>query len=243
MSGLAAVQIGVKTVDAEALKEALFALLAEKGAKLMGVGDLRGIVDGGLTTGVSVAVPVPRHIVRDLQTAPTREYYDAYHALNAQLDEIVECGAAFLEKNGFQAYANTTKVVKKDDNWCTPLPHKTVATRAGLGWIGKSCLLVTPQYGGAVRISSLLTDAPLPADRPVNASRCGGCSVCVDNCPGEALTGTLWTVGTQRADILRKEVCKKTQIARMKRATGIEVDLCGLCFAVCPYTQRYLREG
>lgn len=28
----------------------------------------------------------------------------------------------------------------------------------------------------------------------------------------------------------------------MKQATGIETDLCGLCFAVCPYTQRYLRE-
>ena len=93
--------------------KSLFALLREKGAELMGVGDLRGIVDGALITGVSVAVPVPRNIVLDLQTTPTREYYDAYHALNARLDEIVECGAEFLKKAGFQAWANTTKVVKK----------------------------------------------------------------------------------------------------------------------------------
>ena len=33
------------------------------------------------------------------------------------------------------------------------------------------------------------------------------------------------------------------QIQRMKQATGIETDLCGLCFAVCPYTQQYLREA
>ena len=233
----------MRRVNGEVLKKSLFALLREKGAELMGVGDLRGIVDGALITGVSVAVPVPRNIVLDLQTTPTREYYDAYHALNARLDEIVECGAEFLKKAGFQAWANTTKVVKKDENWCTLLPHKTVATRAGMGWIGKSCLLVTPQYGSAVRISSLLTDAPLPADRPVNASRCGGCSVCVNRCPGGALKGTLWTVGTERAEILRKEVCKKTQISRMKQATGMEVDLCGLCFAVCPYTQKYLKGG
>ena len=71
-----------------------------------------------------------------------------------------------LLENGYQSYANTTKAVKQDDNWCTPLPHKTVATRTGLGWIGKNCLLVTKEYGSAVRLSSLLTDAPLPAGTP-----------------------------------------------------------------------------
>ena len=76
----------------EKLKQELFSLLAEKGAKLMGAGDLSGIVSGEMKTGVSVAVPVPGKIVRDLQTAPTKEYYDAYYALNAKLDEIVSCG-------------------------------------------------------------------------------------------------------------------------------------------------------
>lgn len=76
----------------EKLKQELFSLLAEKGAKLMGAGDLSGIVSGEMKTGVSVAVPVPGKIVRDLQTAPTKEYYDAYYALNAKLDEIVSAG-------------------------------------------------------------------------------------------------------------------------------------------------------
>ena len=76
----------------EKLKQELFSLLAEKGAKLMGAGDLSGIISGEMKTGVSVAVPVPGKIVRDLQTAPTKEYYDAYYALNAKLDEIVSCG-------------------------------------------------------------------------------------------------------------------------------------------------------
>ena len=55
----------------QGLKDELFDLLQAKGARLMGVADLRGVVSGELTTGVSVAVPVSKEIVRDMQTAPT----------------------------------------------------------------------------------------------------------------------------------------------------------------------------
>lgn len=233
----------MRGIRQEELKQALFSLLTDRGAKLTGIADLSGIVSGEMQVGVAVAVPVPKNIVRDLQTAPTKEYYDEYYTLNSMLDDIVTCGAAFLRKNGYRAYANTTKVVRKDADWCTPLPHKTVATRAGLGWIGKNCLLVTEKYGSAVRLSSLLTDAPLPAAAPVNESRCGGCTVCVQSCPAGALTGVLWNTSTRREDLLRKEACKEMQIMRMKAATGIETDLCGLCFAVCPFTQRYLARS
>lgn len=226
----------------ERLRDELFAVLAEKGAKLMAAGDLTGIAADNCTVGVSVAVPLPRHVVRDLQTAPTAEYYQLYHDLNAQLDDIVEAGAVFLQERGYAARANTTKVVRQDENWRTPLPHKTVATRAGLGWIGKSCLLVTPEYGGAIRLSSLVTNAPLPVSAPVTKSRCGDCGACVASCPAKALTGRLWQAGMAREELFQREICKETQEERMEQATGIRADLCGMCFAVCPYTRRYLDQ-
>ena len=80
---------------------------------MTGIGDLRGIVSENLTTGIAVAISIPKNIIRDLQTAPTKEYYDAYHAINAQLDKIVESGAEFLRKNGFHAYANTTQAERR----------------------------------------------------------------------------------------------------------------------------------
>lgn len=228
--------------DLSLLKKELFLLLEEKGAKLVGVGDLSGITKNDMKTGISVAVPLPKQIVQDLKIAPTQEYYNAYHSLNDLLDKIVSSGADFLNKKGYKAYANTTKAAKQNEEWITPLPHKTVATRAGLGWIGKSCLLVTKKYGSAIRLSSFITNAPLPFDSPVNQCQCGTCNICVKNCPGNALTGNLWNTNTTREELLNKEICYQTQIHRMKKSTGIEADLCGLCFAICPYTQRWLNK-
>ena len=117
-----------------------------------------------------------------------------------------------------------------------------MATRAGLGWIGKNCLLVTPQYGAAIRISSFLTNAPLECNDPINQSRCGYCNLCVKKCPAQALKGTLWEVGIQREEIVDINKCYKKQVEIMLQKTGIETDLCGRCFAVCVYTQKYLKS-
>lgn len=192
-------------------------------------------------TGVSVAVSLPKDVVIDLQKAPTKEYYDLYYFLNRKLNKIVMAGEEFLRDKGFEAYAQTIERVKIGQNRITCIPHKTVATRAGLGWIGKNCLLVTLQYGSALRISSLLTDAPLEYDKPVDRSHCKECKVCVDKCPAQALKGTLWQAGMEREEIVNVEECYKKQVEIMIKETGIETDLCGKCFAVCTYTRKYLQ--
>ena len=225
----------------EVLKKELTAFLKNQGAGLVGVGSLEGIISGEWKTGISVAIPEPRHIIRQLQTAPTREYLEEYRLLDQRLDEIVLCGEQFLREQGFQAVANTMARMTKDEEWRTVLPHKTVATRAGLGWIGKSCLLVTETFGSAVRISSLLTDAHLPADMPVTESKCKDCTICVERCPAGVLTGALWEPSVSREELFDRFSCRETQICLMEEATGIATDLCGICFAFCPYTLRYLN--
>ena len=106
----------------------------------------------------------------------------------------------------------------------------------------KNCLLVTPQYGSAVRISSLLTDAPLTCDAPVTRSQCGACHACVRYCPAHALKNTLWRSGMPREDIVSVSACYKKQREIMRKSTGIDTDLCGKCFAVCTYTKQYLKQ-
>ena len=224
-----------------ALTEELKELLYCQGSGLVGIGDMREVENCNFITGISVAIPLPKKVIFDLQEGPTIEYHNLYHAMNQKLNEIVMVGEAFLKKNGYEAYAQTTDRVKYNRN-ISKLPHKTVATRAGLGWIGKNCLLVTPQYGSAVRISSLLTNAPLAYDKPINQSACGNCNLCIQNCPAQSLKGTLWEVGIQREEMIDVEECYKKQVEIMSGRTGIETDLCGKCFAVCAYTQRYLKS-
>lgn len=79
-----------------------------------------------------------------------------------------------------------------------PVQHKTLATRAGLGRIGKSVLLVTKEYGPAVRLGSVLTDADLRTGTPTDTSRCGNCRQCVDRCPARVVVGNNWQAGMAR---------------------------------------------
>jgi len=56
------------------------------------------------------------------------------------------------------------------------------------------------------------------------------------------LHGTLCETGRRREELVDVEKGYQKQTEIMYKATGIETDLCGKCFAVCRYTQRYLRE-
>ncbi len=224
------------------LKEELIQKLQNEGAALVGIGDMTDVENCSYPIGIAVAIPVPKNIIIDLQTRPTKEYYDMYYEWNRRLNHIVIIGEEFLKNKGYEAYAQTTDVVVVNKDRISLIPHKTVATRAGLGWIGKNCLLVTKEYGSAVRISSLLTKAPLETDTSYDNSKCGRCQLCVDACPAQALKNTLWHVGVWRDDIVDKEKCRDKQLEIMKASTGIEQDLCGKCFAVCAHTQGYLSR-
>lgn len=106
------------------------------------------------------------------------------------------------------------------------LPHKTVALRAGLGFIGKNNLLVNEQYGCALVLGKVLTTAPfITMNMSPKEPQCGDCSVCVDVCPTKALYGKTWSVTTSRDEIMVRKLC----------------NLCLKCMLWCPYTAEYAK--
>lgn len=221
------------------LTEELLALLRENGAVLAAAGDMRGVENCAYPAGVAVAIPMPRDVVRSLPDAPSREYLAAYPEINAVLDALVAAGETFLQKRGYKAFAQSLSRIKANADRRTAVPHKTVAARAGLGWIGKNCLLVNPEYGSALMLSSLLTDAPLRCAKPIETSRCGCCSRCVDACPAHALRDTLWSAGMPRGEIADVEACAKKR-GEIMLAQNLTRPMCGRCIGVCIYTQKYL---
>lgn len=191
--------------------------------------------------GIAIAVKVPKEVIKGISDGPTNDYYNAYHDINDKLDEIAMYCEEYLTSKGYHAYAQTVDRVKEYGIYNTIMPHKTVAVRAGIGWIGKSALLVTPEFGSAVRLTSVLTDAPLTVNEITQDSPCKKCNVCKEACPAHAVVGNVWRQGVERDYIFNALKCRETARKIAKQAIGKEVTLCGKCIVSCPFTQRYLK--
>jgi epoxyqueuosine reductase QueG len=224
----------------------LEAELHRHGADLVGFGDLSDLppeIRQGLPVGVSIALKFPKDIIRDIHYLPTKEYNDHNTSMNEKLNTLAELGTGFLHENGFAAFPQTTVYVKQfETDYGSLLPHKTVATRAGIGWIGKCALLVTEELGSMIRITSLLTDAPLETRQPVTQSKCGNCTNCTKACPAGAVSGKLWKAGISRESFYNADACRETARERSMKGFGIDITKCGKCIEICPYTRRYLNE-
>ena len=127
------------------------------------------------------------------------------------------------------------------DTLTTSLPHKTIATLAGLGWIGKSALLITKEYGPAVRFTTVLTNAVFEVVNSINDSLCGDCNKCVESCPAKAISGKNWKFGLERQDIYDAFACYKTA-RKLSKNILIPNTICGICINACPWAQKYISS-
>jgi len=193
----------------------------------------------GFPYGVSIAIALQPDIVALIPDGPTMEYYNEYKNVSARLREASAFLADQIKERGFGAMS--LSVQNQSDDFRTPFPLKTLATRSGLGWIGKAATLVTRQFGSAVRLGGVLTDMPFLTGTPINESLCGDCAECVTHCPGKAVSGKTWTLRTDRDELLNAAGCKRTVIQRGK-PFGITDGSCGVCLAVCPYTKKYTER-
>ena len=227
------------------LIDELLSFLKSHGASLVGFADLKEIdskARDNFPFGISIAIALNPQIMSEVKEGPTAEYYGEYKRLNKILDEIGQKTVQFLNEKGYRAKARPATFAEDKNALIAKLPHKTVATRAGLGWIGKCALLVTKKYGSAIRLTTVLTDAPLTAGKPVNDSLCLHCSHCIDACPAHAHTGAIWQAGMPRETLYDAFKCRDTARGLSMKSFGEPVSLCGLCIVACPWTKKYLER-
>jgi len=222
-------------------------LLYANGADIVDFADLRDITTyarNSFPFGVSIAVALYPQIISQIQNGPTKQYYEEYKRTNHLLDQLSHHAVQFLKEHGHKAkwFPATGYGYNYDrKTLSTRLPHKTAATRAGLGWIGKCAMLVTKTFGSAVRITTVLTDARLPPGEPMETNFCGKCTLCVDACPGHAAIGKNWQVNLYRDHFYDAFACQKAA-RELAIKVGIPKHICGICIAVCPWTQKYMRR-
>lgn len=198
-----------------------------------------------LNNGVVFYITYPKDIIRRMENAPTQEYVDELVKLNNRLDSLGMLCEEYLIENGYEAYAQTKRRLGTDfgENNSFDLPHKTIATRAGLGWIGKSALFTTLKYGSALRLSSVLTNAPLDVGTPITKSKCGKCIECMEACLGGAIIGKEWNYKLKRNDFYDDKKCEKYALKISYENLGKEDTVCGKCIFACPHTQKYIKKS
>jgi epoxyqueuosine reductase QueG len=217
-------------MDSQALK----GMITAWGASLVGYADLRKVPlrqPTSLTTGIAIAVRLSDEIIDAIRTGPTAAYAEHYRVMNQYLDSIATKTTAFLLSKGYRAVPIPASEIVDRKRQEGRISHKKIATRAGLGWIGKSALLVTPEFGPRVRLVSILTNALLESVEPITESQCGECTACVSVCPARALKGHIWTPEVPREELIEVSLCHQIT-EKVKAALG--ESICGICICVCP---------
>ncbi|MCJ7840461.1 tRNA epoxyqueuosine(34) reductase QueG [Lederbergia sp. NSJ-179] len=144
-----------------------------------------------------------------------------YHLLvREKMEQLVDYIQSRVPESRLKSMVDTGELV-----------DRAVAERAGIGWSGKNCSIITPEFGSYVYLGEMITDLPLEPDEPLH-DQCGECTMCLDACP----TGALVQAGqlnaqrciaflTQTKDFLPDEF--RTKI-------GNRLYGCDTCQSVCP---------
>jgi epoxyqueuosine reductase QueG len=214
--------------------------------ELWGVADLSDLVtpeDGsgqGFPRAISFAIPMDPEIMAGIITGPNERYAHEYADVNARINDLAGRLATELEGRGWRAMPLAASDRTDTQNIKGDFPHKTAATRAGIGWVGRNCQLVTFNFGPWLRLGTVFTDMDLPCGPLIEQDYCGKCNGCVEACPAGALSGTLWRPGIPREELLDVVGCdnwKKKHYFEFHRGHN-----CGICAAACPFGKKSLRR-
>jgi epoxyqueuosine reductase QueG len=158
---------------------------------------------------------------------------DEFYLTELKTGELADEISKLLIDSGYKAYSHSDKNQIETGFFDgmyegTPLPHKTIARMAGIGWIGKNNLLITPDFGCALCLGVVLTNASLEVTSVKSVqSECGNCNICIKVCEPKSLKGQIWNLETQRSDMLDVYKC----------------TTCFNCLLFCPWTQNYIKNA
>lgn len=160
-------------------------------------------------------------------------FYDRMVEGRSIMDEAANAIAKQLRELAYRALSITSVFTMDRETILGQISHKAVAHQAGMGWIGRSQLLVTPEYGPRVRLCTVLTDAELDHGAKPMKNRCGTCRSCIDGCPLNALKFKEFDDHTKdRAAVFDHLTCHRQEEAWLKSSPP---KFCARCVSNCPW--------
>ncbi|WP_053956123.1 4Fe-4S double cluster binding domain-containing protein [Inediibacterium massiliense] len=219
--------------------------IKEWGASKVGFGFLEDVLPNDLKhlkTGISIGIRLSDEIISQIKDEPTHTYFHHYRTVNAFIDQLTLKISMHLQSLGYLAMAiPASQSVNIDGKEYSGIfQHRTAATRAGIGWIGKNACLVTEEFGPRVRLGTVLTNMELNYDDPITKSQCGACTKCVRACPTLALRGELWHPNIERKELIDVRACS-THMHNHYQHIGRGV-VCGICIKVCEKGSHILKR-
>jgi len=225
------------SLNSNGLTKELETFCKQKGVDLFGIADLEPAGEFLATHGDPIAAGYPRAVSMGMQIndaivenhdpdeprGKSLYWHHIYNVVSESLNFVAYDVSRWLVNRGWEALPVPASMPYNLKTLQGVISHKLPAHLAGLGWIGKNCLLLTREFGPRVRFTTVLTDAPL-AEGVKKDKKCGKCTACIDACPVSALKGVEFSL-SEDVDI-RFDTAKCSEY-RVNHP-------CGRCVSSCP---------
>lgn len=252
------------------------------GIDLVGIADARELILASpprpatdlMPTASSVIIMGVAHSLGAVYAPDIRMWTRNKMQTSRLLDQTAEKMGRFLENNGYLSLPvsadKPVEVHKRDPATGSKLPHtrtvghislKHAAVSVGMGEIGRSNLLLTPEFGPHQRLGGIVTELPLEADARREPNLCiEGCSKCEDACPVKALKEgrydvdpcfDYWSLGFERMrprrlsewpaflGMLLRQAKSRDPLVEVGQIYITDVDFCIECMKACPVGERW----
>jgi epoxyqueuosine reductase len=229
------------SVEGQELKDHIIDFCKDRGADLVGFAPVERWDDAGevppdfrpttlwppARTVIVIGLEMPLPIV---ETTPSVLHKELYRTANRKLDDLAYDLTRHLNRMGHASFFFGRDVYASlkalRDAPMAAFSHVMAAKYAGLGTIGVSHCLLTPEFGPRVRFVSVFTTAVLPPDPLLEKELCIKCEYCCLCCPKNALK--------MREDRIVGDYDKMSCLEMAENLTRRGCYPCGICIKVCP---------
>tara|TARA_R110001606_G_scaffold389230_1_gene555188 strand:- start:15000 stop:16085 length:1086 start_codon:yes stop_codon:yes gene_type:complete len=158
-----------------------------------------------------------------------RDYHKLIRKRLTQLAQKIE---QKVGDHGYRAFVDSA-----------PILERQIAEQAGMGWIGKNTLLLTPKAGSWFLLGEIFTNLPLPVDKPTETRHCGSCTACLTQCPTDAFVEP-WVLDAGKCISYLTIEHKGPIPEELRSKMGNRIFGCDDCQLVCPWTKfaKYTEE-